>query len=262
MANLLKKIAILVVIILILWYLWIFDSVKNWFAQKRWELLQKQVNLEQVEPLTKTDAKKAVNVILQSIKLSKGSYQYDLVLQKAIKLLAQNKAYVYTNILTLLKSADDPKMVLDHYISRLRDLVNQTQSMVDMLTFHSKEYWSKASTCRALKLEGDKQFFRGVELGMDWMAIEWLATSLQNADCYISNRIKSNAYKYVAYKLANYKNFFAQKLAFLEGNYQILVTNYPLLEDEYLAQLVKLKQQLEAFDLYSRQEYQTLWESY
>ncbi len=262
MERILKKVILLIIIFVVLWYLGVFGKMIDFVKNSLKVSNVKTQELSDVEALKGVDKDIALGVVFVNINILDGRFEWDIVLKKALGLLVQNKAYVYTNILTLLKSADDPKVVLNHYISRLKKLLSETDAMLVMLSSYYSQYQSKSQNCRMLKLQGDKEFFDGVSLPNEGMALMGLSKSLDNADCYIKNRIKANAYKYINYKLSNYRNFLSQKLKFLETNTDLLSSNFSLFEGQYLEQLLQIKQQLKAFDLYSRQEFQTLWQNY
>ncbi len=262
MERILKKIIVLIIIFVVLWYFGVFNKIANLLTNTFKVSNVKTQQLSEIKPLEGVDKDIALGVIFVNMDILDGRFEWDVVLKKALSLLVQNKAYVYTNILTLLKSADDPKVVLNHYISRLRKLLSETDAMLVMLSSYYTQYQSKAQNCRMAKLQWDKEFFDGVSLPNEGIALMGLSKSLDNADCYIKNRIKANAYKYINYKLSNYRNFLSQKLRFLETNTDLLASNFSLFEGQYLEQLLQIKQQLKAFDLYSRQEFQTLWQNY
>jgi len=64
------------------------------------------------------------------------------------------------------------------------------------------------------------------------------------APCYITNRIKANAYAYLADKVATHQVLLRKRREILVNNKDLLLTHTAYLNDDILAQLVNLKTKL------------------
>ena len=170
------------------------------------------------------------------------------------------EALINTDILQLLNTSKNPEQVFDLHQAQMEQLLDDMSSTYDDLSQLSKEYAWSSNECLIKKNEWDRKFFVGVNTSDEWVYQAGLDQSLEQAPCYITNRIQANAYAYLANRAVLYQQLLTNRTSVLSWNREILLSSYPLLQWNILEQLTVLKQQLNTVNTASFEQVSTMFQ--
>ncbi len=158
----------------------------------------------------------------------------------------QDKAthLIQTDILEVMRNAQDPSAVFDLHTGQAELLIQDMETTYESLTELANEKQSESNDCLQLKREGDQEFFDWVAQKSEIEYMAWLEKSKEYGPCYITNRIESNAYRYLAEQSIAYRNILVQRNNTLITNREELITSYPLLFGDVAEKMVTLKRTL------------------
>ncbi len=186
-----------------------------------------------------------IGTTLANIAVGNGQvFSRDDVVRDALRLFSTSSALVSIDILELVTNSKNPKDALQSHI----DLTNKTLEQIDVtgkgLYQLAQEYWATSQGCYADKIAGDQLFYQAAGAGDVALTQAWLDQAVDAAPCYITNRIKANAYAFLADKVVTHQALLQQRRDILVNNTDLLLNNTAYLNDDTLAQLVNLKTKL------------------
>lgn len=189
-----------------------------------------------------------VGTVLAQIALGNGSFKIPKTNNDVFTLFTASQLLVNTDILTLVKNAENPEKAIDTHLAHTQVTIDQITVTASNLADRAQTHIVLAQECLADKRTGDSLFFAGVNELNQIKTDRWLNQSLEFAPCYISNRIKANAYSYLAQKVQTNQRLLAQRATLLTNNKTLLVNNSAYLEWDILEQLLQLKRSLLAIN--------------
>jgi len=140
-----------------------------------------------------------------------------------------------------LKETTNRKYILDEHIKNLNDMYNQCQSMIPNMSNYIKNQQLEYTNCNNSKKQADTYYTQWIEK-WDWALVDYgYRQATEYGDCETKQRITINAYTPIFEKIKNnYEKVKGQK-EFIEKNYNLLVSNFELIESAQLDELLKLK---------------------
>jgi len=221
-----------------------------WGQQIQWFNLFGQRTTAQHTKLGQTYVKQsdvdnsAVWTVLAQISMGNGSFKVPATTSNVYGLFSASQLLVNTDILSLVKNAENPDAAVDTHIAHTQATIDQITQTAAWLNERAQTHIGLATECLAKKRAGDAVFFNGVNELNEPRSNLGLEQSLEHAPCYITNRIKANAYAYLAQKVQTNKNLLTQRASLLRTNKTLLVNNSAYLEGDILERLLQLKRNL------------------
>lgn len=245
-------------VFILAWYLlWAqdvlsFDFLKDWTVRqnvKLWESYVKQSSVDNA----------AVWTVLAQVSFGNGSYKVPPTTNNVYDLFAYSQILVNTNILDLLKTTDTPELALDTHIAHTSKTIEQIRDSTVSLNELANTYLTLSKECLLTKQGGDRMFFEWVATNNSQKSDDWLSISLENAPCYITNRIKANAYAYLSQKVQTHATILVKREQLLTQNKSILLENTEYFEWDILDRLVDVKAQLASVNSVSYDSFNSIF---
>ena len=232
-----------------------FDLFSAWTA-KQWNI---KVGEQYVKDSDVDDT--VVGTVLANVSFGEDEYQMhsEQWLQNALRLFEHSQALVSVDILSLLVNSESKKDVLFAHIKHAETTLARIDANAVFLEDMTATYIARSTACFAEKTSGDQLFFAWLNDNDQAATAEWLETSLAAAPCYITNRIKANAYAYMAQKVKTHYQILERRRSLLTDNADLLINNTAYLEGDILDQLMSLKQQLQSVNAVSYQQVEGLF---
>jgi len=205
---------------------------------------------------------------LSQLSFGNWSYSLDPSPKNIDDLFLQSQILVNTDILTLVKSSQNPESAIQAHIAHTEKTISQIQSAAVWLQEKANDHLSKSKECLSFKRQWDALFFKWVQQSDERMSDEWLAMSLEYAPCYITNRIQANAQAFLQQKVQTNARLLQQRSSLLTKNKELLVANSSYFEWNILEELLLVKQQMKrvnsvSFDTFSNAfSFEHLWYDY
>lgn len=248
-------------VVLIVLFTLFFGSWESFILFTSWTARQ---NLKLWSNFVRTDSVDTpiVGTVLAQVKVWQGSFYGDTSWSSAMRIRDRTQSLIETDILQLLSEAQDPEQVLQMHLGQMKQTLQDIQANVTALNDLSTQKREASQECYVSKREGDRIFFEWATSHDPQQTQAWLDQSLEFAPCYITNRIESNAYAFMAQRVLAYQTLLIRRSNTLTTYADILVSAYPLLYGDVAEQLVQVKRQLETvnttdFSLFS--EYFMYW---
>lgn len=171
-------------------------------------------------------------------------FSRDNVVRDALRLFSTSTTLVTVDILDLVTSSENPEEALQSHIDHTEQTLAQIDTTWKGLYQLAQEHRSLAQECYATKQAGDELFFQAATAGDAALTDAWLEQSVQAAPCYITNRIKANAYAFLADKVVTHQVLLQYRRDILVNNFDTLITHKTYLNEEILVQLTSLNTKL------------------
>lgn len=184
--------------------------------------------------------------VLAQISMGNWSFKVPATTSNVYGLFTTSQLLVNTDILELVKNAENPSGAIDTHIAHTQATIDRINQTAAWLNERAQTHVAQASECLAQKRAGDTIFFNWTNQLDEAMSNLWLEQSLEYAPCYITNRIKANAYSYLAQKVQTNEQLLSQRASLLRINKELLVNNSSYLEGDILERLLALKRSLVA----------------
>ncbi len=214
-----------------------FSFFKVWTVNQNLKIWSNYVNVADINsPI--------VGSVLAQLRVGNGTLYGRRTTNDTLWLEWKAEALVNTDILELLRESRDPWSVFDLHVAQSEQLIQDMETTYEWLMQTSQSKAKEAQTCLQKKQIWDQEFFAWVNSADQAWYEAWLEQSLEFAPCYITNRIESNAYAYLAQKSIAYQSVLSQRTSTLNANRDLLIQSYPLLHGDVAEQLVSLKNTL------------------
>lgn len=233
------------------------------FGFNRFKVRTTQENLklghaEFVKGTTTDDS--VIAVSLANIRVGNGHYHTTPEIGQIFSLMQASRALISTNIMDLLKHdvAINTKN-LDAHLRHLSLTVEKVEKATQNLQDRSIQLMIEAEACLVQKREWDSLFFQWIQTQKDADTQQWLAQSLQYAPCYITKRIESNAYSYMASYAWAGLPLLQKRKTLLLANRDMLLQYNGLFEWTLLDELQVLKSQVASINAPSSADMNTVF---
>jgi len=235
--------------ILSIWWAFSFNLFSAW-TYKQWNI---KIGENYVKDSEVDDT--IVGLVIANMTFGEGEYHVtgEKAMQDALQLFATSQALVQVDILDLVTTNEDSERVLDAHLQHTQQTLTKIKDTNQQLREIAQEYVQKANNCLQEKRDGDQLFFQWVQWNDGASTVVWLEMSLEFAPCYITNRIKANAYAYMADKVATHATILARRQTLLVNNADAIINNTSYLEWNVLEQLIALRNEIQWIN---RVEYQ------
>lgn len=226
------------------WWVFSFNLFSAW-TYKQWNI---KIGENYVKDSEVDDT--IVGLVIANMMFGEGEYYVtgEKAMQDALKLFATSEALVQVDILDLVTKNEDSARVLDAHLKHIEQTLTKIQSTNQQLREIAQEYVQKANNCLVEKRDGDQLFFQWVQWNDGASTVVGLEMSLEFAPCYITNRIKANAYAYMADKVSTHARILAKRQTLLTNNAQAIVNNTSYLEWNVLEQLIALRNEIQGIN--------------
>ena len=221
-----------------------FDRFKVWTTQENLKLWHSEF----LKSTLVDDA--VVALALANMRVANDQYHTTPEIGSVFQSMKVARTLVSVNIMDLLKSdRTTNEQNLDAHIRHLALTLDKSTNSVASLQEKSTALIQEAQSCLDAKRAGDQQFFKGVQEWQDADTQQWLATSLEYAPCYITKRIESNAYAYMANMLSASLSLLSQRYQLLTSQRDMILQYNGLFEWSLLEELQLLKAKITAITI-------------
>ena len=184
--------------------------------------------------------------------------KWEKVMQDAIRLFETSEVLINVDILDLVTENEDSEWVLKSHMEHTRKTLESIQANTLQLREIAQSYVAQSNECLGEKRSGDQQFFQWVQANDTVETVIWLEMSLEFAPCYITNRIKANAYAYMAEKVATHASILNRRYQLLLVNSDAILNNTAYLEWNVLEQLMVLRTNIQEVNRVSYEQVEWL----
>lgn len=190
----------------------------------------------------------ALGTILSQISFWNGMVKFEATPRSIDQLFQNISILINTDIFELLNWSNNPEKALSSHITHLEETLFTIRETEDSLSRSIQSYLDQSNRCLDDKRQGDQQYLQGIEQGNSEFANAWLSRSLDNAPCYITNRIQANAQLVLLQKTTAYVSLLQRRYQILSQNKERMLTHAEYLEGEILDELLILREQLRAIN--------------
>lgn len=217
----------------VFWWNWLW----LWTTKQTIKLEQKYVKSNLVDDT-------AVKLVFVGIDLLNWNYSNKVLIKNSIDLIYQADLLIKLNIIDYLLNASNKGSALEAFINRVNNVLSKIDNVTNQLNYLVNDFNQKYNFCLSQKSLWDTNFFLWLKNKDFEITLQWLNLSAENAACSEKNRVYAHAYQIIYVSLKKRSDILRQKLNLISNNQVLLLQNIELFKNNYLDDLLELKDRL------------------
>lgn len=185
-----------------------------------------------------------IGVTMLHIELTTKSVSTDISFNQAVETVSRADAILANDMIAYLQKAPNKQLALRTYTKNIDKVASEWAQVLGDLQDDRNILAQDYEQCSSEKTAADSQFFQWLSDGDGAMMENSLGESLRAGSCATQSRISMNAHQAIINRLQWYVTALVQLQTLLESNEDIIIANVDLFKDNYLEQLIQIRDQL------------------
>lgn len=185
-----------------------------------------------------------IGVTMLHIELTTRSVSTDISFNQAVNTIERADALLANNVIAYLQKASNKQLALRTYTKNIDKVAMEWNQLLADLATDRDIFAQDYQQCSSEKTSADNQFFQWLNGGDGATMENALSESLRAGTCATQSRISMNAHQAIINRMQWYVTALVQLQNLLESNEDLIVANVDLFKDNYLEQLIQIRDQL------------------
>jgi hypothetical protein len=186
----------------------------------------------------------AMGTVLAQVWFGNDEYKADPTFENLFRILEVSEGLISVDVLQLVANAENRQQVFQSHLSAIQAIRFETVDVAVWYQNMANRFLDESNACLVRKQEGDIEFYQWVRDANKVFATRWYEKSLEDAPCYITNRIKANAMTYLSTRVQAYAWVLRLREQILTSNQEMILTYPEVLQSDLPSRLLATQRQL------------------